>query len=175
MKNSFKARAKKSHLEQTLGQQIIFIFLVQVGICIFAALFYMIYYRDNKDELDYLFINQEKAEDNYDYYNFFVRFGNWILIFNNFVPISLLVTLEMVKFFQAIIMAKDANMVYQCQDDNGENIVTPTNVQSSNLNEELGQIEYIFSDKTGTLTCNIMEFKKLSINGISYGFSHILF
>jgi phospholipid-transporting ATPase len=42
-------------------------------------------------------------------------------------------------------------------------------VQSSNLNEELGQVEYVFSDKTGTLTCNIMEFKKMSIGGISYG------
>lgn len=43
------------------------------------------------------------------------------------------------------------------------------NVQSSNLNEELGQINYIFSDKTGTLTCNIMDFKKLSVSGVSYG------
>ena len=42
-------------------------------------------------------------------------------------------------------------------------------VQSSNLNEELGQIQYIFSDKTGTLTCNVMEFKNISIGGISYG------
>jgi phospholipid-transporting ATPase len=41
--------------------------------------------------------------------------------------------------------------------------------QSSNLNEELGQVEYVFSDKTGTLTCNIMEFKKFSAGNVSYG------
>ena len=40
---------------------------------------------------------------------------------------------------------------------------------SSELNEELGLIQYIFSDKTGTLTANIMEFKKLTVGGISYG------
>lgn len=41
--------------------------------------------------------------------------------------------------------------------------------QSSNLNEELGQIEYVFSDKTGTLTCNIMEFKKFSAGCNNFG------
>lgn len=41
--------------------------------------------------------------------------------------------------------------------------------QSSNLNEELGQIEYVFSDKTGTLTCNIMEFKKFVAGTVGYG------
>lgn len=47
----------------------------------------------------------------------------------------------------------------------------PAKVQSSNLNEELGQIEYIFSDKTGTLTQNIMEYKKMCIGPFSYGHS----
>lgn len=77
-----------------------------------------------------------------------MRLGNWILIFTNFVPISLLVTLEMVKFIQGKLMSLDPKL---CQ----------PRVQSSNLNEELGQIEHIFSDKTGTLTCNIMEFKQI--------------
>jgi P-type E1-E2 ATPase len=45
----------------------------------------------------------------------------------------------------------------------------PAKAQSSNLNEELGTIHYIFSDKTGTLTQNIMDFKKFSVGNYCYG------
>lgn len=45
----------------------------------------------------------------------------------------------------------------------------PMRAQASNLSEELGQIEYVFSDKTGTLTANIMSFKKFSVGVKSYG------
>ena len=63
---------------------------------------------------------------------------------------------------QAIFIGWDATIY-----DEGKDM--PTKVQSSNLNEELGQVEYIFSDKTGTLTQNIMEFKKMWIGQFSYG------
>lgn len=46
---------------------------------------------------------------------------------------------------------------------------TPAAARTSNLNEELGQIKFIFTDKTGTLTCNIMVFKKCSVAGEVYG------
>ena len=82
----------------------------------------------------------------------------------NFVPISLLVTLEMINFLQAYFMTNDIMMYV-------EELDMPAIVQQSGLNEELGMVQYIFSDKTGTLTQNIMEFQKFSCGGISYGTS----
>ena len=42
-------------------------------------------------------------------------------------------------------------------------------VRTSVLNDDLGQVGYIFSDKTGTLTANLMQFRKCFVDGISYG------
>ena len=69
----------------------------------------------------------------------------------------------MVKYAQATVISRDKKMVSHLYGN------IPTVVQSSSLTEELGQINYIFSDKTGTLTCNIMVFKKLFSGGESYG------
>ena len=73
-----------------------------------------------------------------------------------------MVTTESVRFFQAIMISKDQKLF-------SYNSRSFADVQSSNLNEELGQISYVFSDKTGTLTCNEMIFKKLIVGGKAYG------
>lgn len=90
------------------------------------------------------------------------QFFTFIIIFGNFVPISLYVTLDLVKFLQSYFMMNDLDLY-------DELTATPMKVKSLDLNEELGSVDHIFSDKTGTLTCNIMEFMKCSIHGVSYG------
>ncbi|CAG8459145.1 11098_t:CDS:10 [Diversispora eburnea] len=75
--------------------------------------------------------------------------------------LSLIVTMEVVKFQQAALINSDLDMYYEKTD-------TPALCRTSSLVEELGQIEYIFSDKTGTLTCNEMEFRQCSIAGLAY-------
>ena len=70
--------------------------------------------------------------------------GTWTLLLTRFVPIPLLSSLEFIKFFQAMFISKDADMTNKLT-------MAKVKVQSSTLNDELGQINYIFTDKTGTL------------------------
>jgi len=75
------------------------------------------------------------------------------------IPISLVVTLDIVRFIQAAFIQADQDMQHE-----GKKATAKT----SNLNDELALVEHIFSDKTGTLTENIMIFQQASINGIVY-------
>mmetsp|Transcript_1651 Transcript_1651/g.3553 ORF Transcript_1651/g.3553 Transcript_1651/m.3553 type:complete len:1147 (+) Transcript_1651:184-3624(+) len=160
MLNSAKARAKYSSIETQMNRQIIYIFIIQCAICFMCAFIYALWYADKTDDTEqYLDLNTYHRNS----FNTFVfQFFSWMLLFSNFVPISLIVTLEMVKFLQAKFLSMDMEMYYEPYD-------MPAKVQSSNLNEELGQISYVFSDKTGTLTCNIMEFRKFTMGGLSFG------
>ena len=167
MLNSTKARAKASKLERLMNKQIIIVFIFQLLFCLFSSLYGAVWYSNHSNELSYLEIDRTQSVDNSFAYNLIVRYGNWLIIFQNFVPISLIVTLEMVKFIQGIFISQDLKMKTK---ETG----AMASVHTSNLNEELGQIEYIFSDKTGTLTCNFMEFKKVSIDGESFGEDHSL-
>ncbi|KAL5628019.1 hypothetical protein BROUX41_002767 [Berkeleyomyces rouxiae] len=92
----------------------------------------------------------------------FITFWAALILFQNLVPISLYITLEIVRLLQAIFIYNDQEMYY-------EPIDQPCIPKSWNISDDVGQIEYIFSDKTGTLTQNVMEFKKATVNGQPYG------
>ncbi|KAI1379864.1 phospholipid-translocating P-type ATPase [Hypoxylon crocopeplum] len=92
----------------------------------------------------------------------FITFWAALIVFQNLVPISLYISLEIVRTLQAIFIYSDVEMYY-------DKIDYPCVPKSWNISDDVGQIEYIFSDKTGTLTQNVMEFKKATINGQPYG------
>nr|XP_034956339.1 phospholipid-transporting ATPase ID-like isoform X8 [Zootoca vivipara] len=96
------------------------------------------------------------------FYSAFLMFWSYVIILNTVVPISLYVSVEIIRLGNSFYIDWDRKMYYPVND-------TPAQARTTTLNEELGQIKYIFSDKTGTLTQNIMVFNKCCINGKIYG------
>ncbi|XP_056157742.1 phospholipid-transporting ATPase ID isoform X1 [Lampris incognitus] len=92
----------------------------------------------------------------------FLTFWSYVIILNTVVPISLYVSVEIIRLGNSFYIDWDRKMYHAHSD-------TPAEARTTTLNEELGQIKYVFSDKTGTLTQNIMTFNKCTINGKSYG------
>jgi P-type E1-E2 ATPase len=85
----------------------------------------------------------------------------FLVLYNNFIPISMYVTLEVMTYFQMFYINEDREMYHEESD-------TPAKARS-NIVTDLGQIEYVFSDKTGTLTQNVMRFKRCAVNSRIYG------
>uniref|UniRef100_A0A2K5F5C0 Phospholipid-transporting ATPase n=1 Tax=Aotus nancymaae TaxID=37293 RepID=A0A2K5F5C0_AOTNA len=156
MQNSTSPPLKLSNVERITNVQILILFGILIAMSLVCSVGSAIWNRRHSGKDWYLNLNYGGAN------NFGLNFLTFIILFNNLIPISLLVTLEVVKFTQAYFINWDLDMHYEPTD-------TAAMARTSNLNEELGQVKYIFSDKTGTLTCNVMQFKKCTIAGVAYG------
>ncbi|KAF9946312.1 hypothetical protein BGZ70_003285, partial [Mortierella alpina] len=99
-------------------------------------------------------------------YATFISFMMSVITFQNLVPVALYLTVEGVKTIQAYFIYRDQELYYEERD-------VACVPRSWNLSDDLGQIEYIFSDKTGTLTTNQMEFKQCSIQGHVFDYTAI--
>ncbi|XP_013181394.1 PREDICTED: probable phospholipid-transporting ATPase IF [Papilio xuthus] len=86
---------------------------------------------------------------------------SFLLLYYYIIPMSLYVTIELYKFIGALFIGWDEEL--RCEETG-----RPAIANTSDLNEELGQVEVLFSDKTGTLTKNLMVFKACSIGGRVY-------
>ena len=160
MLNSGATPSKRAKVSRDLNWNTMYNFVVLFCMCLVAAF------------VEGVFWGRSGTSSNwFEYGNYgsgsaplngFITFWASIILFQNLVPISLYISLEIVRTFQAFFIYSDAHMYY-------EKLDYPCTPKSWNISDDLGQIEYIFSDKTGTLTQNVMEFKKATIGGEPYG------
>lgn len=156
MRNASATPIKRTDVERLLNKQILLLVGILLVLSAISTIGDLVVRSTAGTKLTYL----DYGSLNYAKQFFLDIFTYWVL-YSNLVPISLFVTIDLVKYYQAFLINNDLDIYFPDTD-------TPTVCRTSSLVEELGQIEYIFSDKTGTLTCNIMEFKECSIGGLQY-------
>ncbi|KAJ8753931.1 hypothetical protein K2173_000185 [Erythroxylum novogranatense] len=173
MKNSAASPAKRSKLESYMNRETLWLSIFLFVMCLVVALgmgLWLVHYDKQLDTLPYYrkrYFNQGKDYGKrYKYYGIpmeiFFSFLSSVIVFQIMIPISLYITMELVRLGQSYFMIGDKHMY-----DSGSG--SRFQCRSLNINEDLGQIRYVFSDKTGTLTENKMEFRRASVYGKNYG------
>ena len=161
MKNAKDPVTKYSSLEKLMNYGLIAIFIFQAILCLLSAIFRGVFYDHNNLED----VDRSPTGFGYTKYKYgiesFLNYFTYMLLLNTLIPISLIITLEVVKLIQGLFMTCDKYAYSHLR----KRWLQPNSVS---LNEECGLVKYIFSDKTGTLTCNKMEFKYCVIGDVCY-------
>ncbi|GMM52574.1 aminophospholipid-translocating P4-type ATPase [Starmerella bacillaris] len=156
MRNATATPIKRTAVEHMMDYQIVFLLVVLFGMTITASLGSVVVLHSWRNVVWYLSLDNTKGVS-----TFFRDFLTYWILLSNLVPISLFVTIDIIKYWLGLLISSDMEM-YDAEIDQ------PAICRTSSLVEELGQIKYIFSDKTGTLTRNVMEFKACCVNGQIY-------
>uniref|UniRef100_A0A8D9F8N4 Phospholipid-transporting ATPase n=1 Tax=Cacopsylla melanoneura TaxID=428564 RepID=A0A8D9F8N4_9HEMI len=166
MQNSGKTKFKRTSIDRLLNLLIIRIVLFLLTLCLFCSVACFLW-EVRIGVYFQIYLPWESIIPSDDKYTgcgviAFLIFFSYVIVMNTLVPISLYVSVEVIRFAQSLLINSDPAMYCPRKQMFAQ-------ARTTTLNEELGQIEYIFSDKTGTLTQNIMTFNKCSISGTVYG------
>ena len=159
--NSKKPRLKMSKIEKKLNLFLVFIFFVLMICCAECSLYHHFHYQANKKFYDnFIFISNSSNTES------FIIFFTYFLLLNTMIPISLIVSTEIIKMIQGIFISWDILLYSKWRH-------CFCNVKTVSIIEELGNVNFIFSDKTGTLTKNQLEFKYCIIENKYYEYIKI--
>ncbi|KAF2017278.1 phospholipid-translocating P-type ATPase [Aaosphaeria arxii CBS 175.79] len=160
MINSGVTPSKRAKITKDLNWNVIYNFVILFFMCLVSGIVLGVYW--GKTDTSHAYFEFGSFGNNKPALDGVIGFWAAVILFQNLVPISLYITLEIIRTAQAFFIYSDVLMYY-------DKIDYPCTPKSWNISDDVGQIEYIFSDKTGTLTQNVMEFKKATINGVPYG------
>ncbi|KAJ7706920.1 hypothetical protein B0H17DRAFT_1034845 [Mycena rosella] len=158
--NSGGTPSKRSKVEREMNPQVATNLILLAAMAVACGISDSILEKKNYPEGAPWLYDDNTSQDN-PRFNGLVTWAYALITFQNIVPISLYISIEFVRTCQALFIYFDSEICYQ---KTGQ----ATLARSWNLSDDLGQIEYIFSDKTGTLTQNSMVFRECSIGGRVY-------
>lgn len=173
VQNSFDTPSKFSQLDQLINKTVVMILIVMF-LCIFYLasqavsintesfdlLFYAGFNKNEAESWPYL-PNLDPPEWNNTTTLWYQYYLLYLTLLNNFIPLSLYISVELIQFFMLWLVYVDLDLYDDTTNTRG--------IARTTIISDLGRIQYIFSDKTGTLTQNVMRFKRCSVDGMIFG------